>query len=548
VDDERPTSSRLWQRGLPASLLLLAAYALLSLFMNPGGYLGTDTGAKVATLDVMHTQGTARPVLGYWAEDLDPEGRVHPIYDATPVAGDWVHVTTLPMLQLGRPLWALGGYRLTLLLPMAGAIGAAWAARTLARRLAGDALGWQAFWVVGLASPLAIYALDFWEHAPGVACMLGAVALLAAVVDGEPPVGRALGAGVLLGLGATMRTEAFVYTLVAVGIACLTLVVQRRSLVRAAQVGVLAVVGFAGPWLANGLLESAVGGTDRGGRVSGAAGGGFDRLGDRGQEAIVTLLALRPGTAAEALFMGGVTAALIAGAIVLDRREDVVRARVLLGMAAALHLVTVLGGLGFVPGLLAAAPVAIGGLLLLPGSASGRYAWMVAVTALPVVWAFQFLGGAGPQWGGRYGLATSAILVTLGVVGLASVGRTAQIGVIGLGALVTISGLLWMHERTHSFNRLFDQLVERPEDVIVSRNGFFVREGGAAYSERLWLSAVTEADLDFAASVIERSGLDTFAVLDEDPTAAPEVAGADLTGTTEVKVVGVPLFLHSYRL
>jgi hypothetical protein len=548
VDDDTAAAPRLWCRGVPATLLLLAAYALLSLFMSPGGYLGTDTGAKVATLDVMHTRGTARPVLGYWAEDLDPDGRLHPIYDATPVDGDWVHVTTLPMLQLGRPLWALGGYRLTLLLPMAGAIGAAWAARLLARRLAGDAVGWQAFWVVGLASPIAIYALDFWEHAPGVACILGAVALLAGVVDGEPPVSRALGAGALLGLAATMRTEAFVYTLVAVGIACVALLLQRRPVARAVQVGVLAIVGFAGPWIANSLLESAVGGTDRGGRVSGAAGGGFDRLGDRGREAIITLFALRPVSAAEALLLGGLTAALVAGAIVLDRRGDATRARVVLGMAVALHLITVLGGLGFVPGLLAAAPVAIGGLLLIPGSASGRYAWCVAVVALPIVWAFQFLGGAGPQWGDRYGLATSAILVTLGVVGLAAVGRTSQIGIIGLGALVTLTGVLWMHERTHSFDRLFDQLVERPEDVIVSRNGFFIREGGAAYSERLWLTAVTDADLDFAASVIDRAGYDTFGVLDEDRTAPAHVAGAELTGTTEVTVVGVPLYLHSYAL
>ena len=126
-----------------------------------------------------------------------------------------MHVTTLPMLELGRPLWNLGGYRLALLLPMAGAVGAAFASRSLARRSAGEAAGWWAFWVVGLASPMVIYALDFWEHAPGVACIVGAVALLAAIVDGAPVPARALGAGALLGLAATMRTEALVYTLVA---------------------------------------------------------------------------------------------------------------------------------------------------------------------------------------------------------------------------------------------------------------------------------------------------------------------------------------------
>src|SRR3546814_3677047 len=102
--------------------------------MSPGGYLGTDTGAKVATLEVMDQRGSAKPQLGYWAEQWDPDGSLHPIYDSDPIDGEWVHVTTLPMLELARPLYALGGYRLTLLLPMAGAVGAAFASRSLARR------------------------------------------------------------------------------------------------------------------------------------------------------------------------------------------------------------------------------------------------------------------------------------------------------------------------------------------------------------------------------------------------------------------------------
>src|SRR5436190_601681 len=117
--------------------------------MSTGGYLGTDTGAKVATLDV------------------------------------------------------------------------------LAQRVATPSAGWQAYWVVGLASPITVYALDLWEHAPGAACMVGAIALLVGIVDGESVWPRALGAGALLGLAATMRTEAFPYALVAVGTTCLFLAVVR---------------------------------------------------------------------------------------------------------------------------------------------------------------------------------------------------------------------------------------------------------------------------------------------------------------------------------
>ena len=48
----------------------------LSLLMSPKGYLGTDTGGKVATLEVMaHHGGGLDPDLGYWAARWDPRRR-----------------------------------------------------------------------------------------------------------------------------------------------------------------------------------------------------------------------------------------------------------------------------------------------------------------------------------------------------------------------------------------------------------------------------------------------------------------------------------------
>lgn len=535
-------------RPAGAALLLLGSYVLVSLGMSTGGYLGTDTGAKVATLDVMEQRHTTRPVLGYWAEDLDPEGALHPIYDAVPVDGDWVHVTTLPMLELGRPLWNLGGYRLTLLLPMLGAIGAAFAARSLAAREAGGRVGWQAFWIVGLGSPIAIYALDFWEHAPGVACVMGAVALLAAVVDGAPISWRALGAGALLGLAATMRTESFVYALVAVGGCAVVLLRRRRSVRGALQLGLLAVVGFAGPWLANMALEQAVGGNSRGVRASSAASGALDRPADRLREAVTLLVALRPGPVSETAVLGVAAVLMAVGALVIDRRGDPRAARVLLLAAAALHLVSALSGLGFVPGLFAAAPIALAAVVLLPTHLGSRYALAVAVVAFPIVVAFQYLGGAGPQWAGRYALSSCTILVALGVAGVQRLSRDVRLGLIGLSVLVTLTGLLWLGERSHSFDDLFDRLVDRPEDVVVARNGFFIREGGDAYRERRWLTAVTDADLAQAVALVGEADLRTFAVLDEEPEAPSRLHGARLVETVPTSVVGVPLFLHSYRL
>ena len=114
-------------------------------------------------------RGRLDPDIGYWAERWDPDGRLLPLYYTSHIGSRWVNVTTLPARLLGLPLFRLGGYRLALLVPMLGAVAAAFAApQALARRL-GDGDGWPAFWIVGLASPVAVYALDFWEHTIGLA-------------------------------------------------------------------------------------------------------------------------------------------------------------------------------------------------------------------------------------------------------------------------------------------------------------------------------------------------------------------------------------------
>jgi len=57
---ERPTARHdrartLLARPLVACAVLLAAYASLSMLVEPGGFVAADTGGKVATLHVMAT-------------------------------------------------------------------------------------------------------------------------------------------------------------------------------------------------------------------------------------------------------------------------------------------------------------------------------------------------------------------------------------------------------------------------------------------------------------------------------------------------------------
>ena len=543
------SSSSLLQRPVVAGLALLLAYAALSTVADPGGYLGTDTGAKVATLEVMVETGSWRPDLGYWAEDRDPAGTLHPIYAALPRGDGWVHVTTLPMLLAARPLYEVGGYRLALLLPMLGAVAAAFACRALAARLSGDPrVGWFAFWLVGLGGPIAVYALDLWEHAPGAACMVAAVAVLAGVVDADRRPLWGLAAGALLGAAATMRTEAFVYSLVAVGAAAIVLAIRGRMR-DALATGAAAVAGFAVPWAANGVLERLLNGVERSDRVAGVTTRGVNDVTVRVQEAFTTMLAFRPSSGAALVGLAAV--ALVALAVLTrDRRPEVVQPILL--ATGALHVAVLVGGFDFVPGMLVAAPAAVVGAIARPAEgapASMRYVWATAVLALPLVWAFQFSGGARPQWAGRYMLASCLLLMTLGAVHLFRCrSKALRWGVVALSALVTATGVVWLADRSHSIDAYFEELVRRPEEVVLVRNGFFVREGGAAYTDRLWLTAVSDDDLDRAVALVRRSGAASFGVLDNQPSAPVALHGAELIETSRRVVAGTAFYLHSYQL
>jgi hypothetical protein len=276
-----------------ACLVLVLAYVALSFLDDPRGSLGSDTGAKVATIRVMGERNTIVPGLGYWAERYDPDGDLHPMYNSAHIGRHWVNVTTLPMLVVSYPLYELGGLRALLLLPMVGGVLTALAARALARRLRGGD-GWWAFWAIGLATPIVVYALDFWEHALGVAAMVWAFVLVHDVVDRRAGWRGAVAAGALFGLAATMRTEALVYALVGVGALAVPLVRRgraqlpwfvSRAIPLAAGVGAVVV--------ANQLLERAViGGGLRAGRASAtaadAAGGPLKRI----EEALTTTFGL----------------------------------------------------------------------------------------------------------------------------------------------------------------------------------------------------------------------------------------------------------------
>jgi hypothetical protein len=524
------------QRPLVACLVLLALYATCTLALNdPRGTLGTDTGGKLATLHVMDRNGSLVPEIGYWAASADPKGDLHPIFYTFKVDGKWVNVTTLPMVYAAYPLFELGGDRAVLLLPMLGSILCALAARALARRL-GRGRGWSAFWVMGLLSPVAIYALDFWEHSLGLALMLWGVVWLLRLVDDEHGLRAALIAGALFGGAATMRTEALVYLVVCGGIAGLVYLWRSRAVAATLLRGGALLVGAALPLAANEMLERfALGGTIRASRAAGTAAEVGASATVRVQEAFTTLVGMNRFTRTADYVFGALIVVCLVLAVRAFRRSDAdlpFAGSAAIAGAVFLYLVGFSGGLGFVPGMLTASPFAAIGVAL-GWRKDVRIITVMAVAALPLVWAFQYSGGAGPQWGGRYTLLSGALLLVAATVVLEG-RRNALVAACLVAALVTGFGIAWLSVRSHGVVRGIEAIIARHDQAVISVEAHVFREGGAFYEpERHWLTATTEPELRNAVRILDDVGNREFAYVTSAGGAAPRSIGGFVRGATQ---------------
>ncbi len=520
-------------------LVLLCVYGALTLLNDPRGTLGTDTGGKLATLRAMDSHQSLDPDLGYWAERYDPDGTLHPLFSTERVGDRWVNVTTLPMLDVAYPLYQLGGLRAVLVLPMLGAALTALAARALARRLGGGD-GWWAFWAIGLASPIAIYALDFWEHSLGAGLILWAVVLALDAYEERAGWRALVGAGALFGCAATMRTEALVYGGVITAVAAFahawTSESQRAR--RLAAFGAPVACGLGVVLAANQVLERVTLGDGlRAARAGGTAAQAAGDLGVRVQEAVTTTIGLSRFSRPLDWILGAViVVALGLVARAVTRRGDAARrfAAVALAVAAAVYAIRFADGMGFVPGVLTASPLAVAGLALGWSDVRNTRVAVAALAPLPLVWLFQFSGGAGPQWGGRYVLTTGLLLAVVGVVAARRAGRTAALVVVALGLAVSVCGVAWLSVRSHAVADAMEQLVARNDESVLSLEAHLLREGGAFYTEDLrWLTAVDDRQLDEAVGVLRLAGVQEVAVVTRSGSPRPAALGPFRRGAAE---------------
>jgi hypothetical protein len=550
---ERASASALarWlRRPLVACLVLLAFYAACSLALNdPRGTLGTDTGGKLATLHVMDRTGSLVPEVGYWTQ-ADAKGDLHPLFYTFNVDGKWVNVTTLPMVYAAYPLYLVGGDRGVLLIPMLGSILCALAARALAKRL-GHRTGWTAFWAMGLLSPVAIYALDFWEHSFGLALMLWGVVWLIRMLSDERRTRDALVAGVLFGGAATMRTEALVYLVVCTGIACLVQLWRTRRLGAVILSGFTVVVGAALPLLANEMFEHiALGGTIRASRAAGTAAGAGASASLRVEEAFTTFVGLNRFEHTTDILLGGlIVACLVAGVWALSRREPMtLLGGAALAVAALFVLVAATAGLGFIPGMLTASPFAAIGIAF-GWRRDVRIVTAMAIVALPLVWFFQYSGGANPQWGGRYTLLSGALLLVTATVVLEG-RRTALVATIVFAAMITGFGIAWLSVRSHWVADGTEALLARHDHALISGEAHVLREGGAFYEpSRHWLTAVDDAQLRRAVRIVDGADDDEFGYIVADGKKLPlGIGGYQRDGVEQIRFLpGYTLRVGTYR-
>ncbi len=193
---------RAWLPFAAASLLV----ALVGALLPADSFYCMDAGPKILQTRAVLESSELPRAIPYPGLALDPDGLYLP--DSMQRAGSGA-VSIFPVLLpvLAAPVFALGGPRWLLLVPFLGSVVAAWLAGRLALSLAGPQEARLVATASLLATPLAFYALTFWEHAPGAALALAALLAAVHASDGESGPGAWALAGLLLALAAGMRSE-----------------------------------------------------------------------------------------------------------------------------------------------------------------------------------------------------------------------------------------------------------------------------------------------------------------------------------------------------
>lgn len=464
-------------------LLVVVVAALGDVRVNSG----SDAGGKTATVVNIAENGTSGVDLGYWAEDVDPDGLHHPFIKTDHPDQRWIQITgsAMPLASSAgqRAAGGLGALWLSILAVPFGALGAA----RLSRQL-GAQTGVVAFIVVGALSPLTFYGADQWEHAPALAAAVWAFALLRE----ELSLRQFLALGLTAGVAVALRRETGIF----LGVMAMVELVDKdrrrwwlSHIAQAAATGASALSVFVGVNYLDGTIIG-VTSTQRSTTQAERVGADF---GNRIHDGILTTLSqysdLDPTT-----FVFGIMA-LVGVALAAWGWERDDEARIKAGIVlvvVSLAVRVMVGGLAFVPGAFAALPLTAAAPIL--ARKLGRPVILGAIVSTVIIVMLQWTGSLGAQWGGRYLLIPAAVVAVVSCTELERRDLRHPVAVLAIASTTLIAGLglAWHIDRTNGIGESRDQILALTSgDVVIATHAHFGREVAVDLLDERWLNAWT---------------------------------------------------------
>jgi len=371
----------------------IIALSLLAATMPAEGFYSGDSGVKL----IASRNAIEHPTRPF---EIDlPRIDGHPVLYVDrffEVHDDHAHVLQSPVFPVlsALPIAAVG-LRGAYILPLLGFIGMLPLLNVIRRHSAPSAAVGLLVVLAVFASPVFFYGLEYWEHAPAIACVAAATALVLGSAGRDTRIRLAMtGAGALSGIAILLRPEALWY------VVALAWISRRQDGFPGLLIGVAAILT---PFAAANYLHS---GSITGPHLAANLAPLLDQwFAARGHRIRLWLLPANPLAALGFLLVG---AAWIARFAPLDLRR-----RQTLALAGC-AIVAIAATRGAFPrdSLWNAWPA--GALVFVPFTATDgtRRLWFLALWTLVLVWLTSTHDG-GAQWGPRFLLIASPALIVL---------------------------------------------------------------------------------------------------------------------------------------
>jgi len=201
----------------PVLVLALFFIVLQARVLPPDGFVTGDQGSKFLQARAFADHGPLDPGIEVRARDIDPDYR-HQEPKLKNRRGRLVSEFLWLLPLTTAPFVALFGLRGLYVVPALSALVVFLAASALGRRF-GDTRGVWTGCVAVIATPIVVYGLELWEHAPAAACVMVAAVWLAPPPYGEQFASRRgrgaarghllrrASAGAAIAIGALFREE-----------------------------------------------------------------------------------------------------------------------------------------------------------------------------------------------------------------------------------------------------------------------------------------------------------------------------------------------------